>query len=162
MSANKRRGSSETQAGQSSLKAQSAKPSAGKKPRAKPERKRKDVISLGQEKLTVRRGVGKRETIAADDLIVERLVHRALSEEKLRDIKELYRRCDAERASSPAKRARRPTASQLASIEASIGQICNRLWAFQNQLLELELAEIEDGALRVSDEARSFLRTGRR
>ncbi len=119
---------------------------------------RKDMISLSEDRLSVKRGSGVTEQVAADDLVLEGLIQRALGGRKLRDVKDLYRLCDALEASPSRGRDRRPNARKLARVRPTLVRIIGQLRSIQDELLALGLAQSEDGSLKAGERITNLFR----
>lgn len=110
---------------------------------------RVDAITLGEEKLTVRRGPDKIEQVSVDDLMLEGLINRALLKKDFRSVEELYRRLDAEELQTLVKPPRQPTARQLKDAKEASLQLVRTLSTRRNQLLELGVARMAGHKLEV-------------
>lgn len=110
---------------------------------------RVDTITMGEERLMVRRGPGKTEQVSVDDLMLEGLINRALSKQDLRSVEELYRRLDAEELQTLVKPPRKPTARQMEAAKGAAQIITEILSARRAQLLELGVACMDGRTLKV-------------
>lgn len=109
---------------------------------------REDAITLGQEMLPVRRGPGKVERVSVDDMMLVRLMERALTKPTISSVKDLYARLDVEEEAMLV-RYRTATRQQKAQAKELVGILSEVLTAQRNKLLALGVARMEGDTLKV-------------